>query len=70
MTVKELIEHLSKLDPELRVFTKGYEGGFEDAAIKGTVHDFKLDYYKDWYYGPHEVVHDEDKTGTVKGIIL
>jgi len=30
MTVKELIKHLSELDPELPVFTYGYEGGYND----------------------------------------
>jgi hypothetical protein len=33
MTVKELIEQLQQLDPDLRVFTRGYEGGYEDADI-------------------------------------
>ena len=28
MTVKELIEKLSELDPELHVFVPGYEGGY------------------------------------------
>lgn len=70
MTVKELTEYLSKLDPELRVFTKGYEGGYEDARTRESTFDFTLDHYQEWYMGPHEIVHDGDKTGTVKGIIL
>jgi len=30
MTVKELIEYLQTIDPELRVFVKGYEAGYND----------------------------------------
>ncbi len=29
MTVKELIEQLIQLDPDLHVFTQGYEGGYD-----------------------------------------
>lgn len=67
MTVKELIEQLQTLDPELRVFTRGYEGGYEDAEAPATIREFKLNYYGAWYYGPHEVV---EESGDVKGIIL
>ena len=70
MTVQQLIDQLQKLDPNLRVFTKGYEGGYEDADFNGRIRDFNLNYYKDWYMGPHEIIDDEDKTGTVKGIII
>ena len=70
MTVKQLIEELSQLDPELRVFTKGYEGGFADANIhSGRIYDFNLNHYKEWYYGPHEIVEQED-ANTVKGIAI
>ena len=70
MTVQQLIDQLQQLDPNLRVFTKGYEGGFEDAHIRGSIHDFDLDHYREWYMGPHEIIHDGDKTGTIKGIVL
>ena len=30
MTVKELIEQLQTLDPDLHVFVQGYEGGYND----------------------------------------
>lgn len=70
MTVKELIQHLQQLDPDLRVFTAGYEGGYEDATIS-RVRDFELNYHTEWYYGPHELVVDENTNKqTVKGIIL
>jgi len=67
MTVKQLIEHLQTLDPELRVFTRGYEGGYEDADAPATIREFKLNYYGAWCYGPHEVV---EEGGDVKGIVL
>ena len=35
MTVKELIEQLQTLDPDLHVFTNGYEGGYEDVVSVG-----------------------------------
>ena len=34
MTVKELIEKLSKHDPELKVVVTGYESGFDDFDIR------------------------------------
>ena len=70
MTVKELTEYLSKLDPDLRVFTRGYEGGYEDARMRDRIHDFHLNHYKEWYMGPHEVINEKSKTETVRGIIL
>jgi hypothetical protein len=33
MIVKELIEQLQQLDPELLVFVDGYEGGYDDVTI-------------------------------------
>ena len=32
MIVKELIEKLQQLDPDLRVVTNGYEGGYQDVS--------------------------------------
>ena len=75
MTVKELIEKLQQLDPDLRVFTCGYEGGFNDVVGDDIQHgDFVLDFHEEWYYGKHEAVEnvrkDKDKYTIVKGIIL
>jgi len=70
MTVQQLIDQLQKLDPNLRVFTKGYEGGYDDANLRQGIYDFNLNHYREWYMGPHEIISDEDKTGTVKGIVL
>lgn len=75
MKVKELIEKLSKLDPELYVFTSGYEAGVDDVVVS-EVKQFALDVNDEWYYGKHEEVkNDEDNTlyfdkTIVKGIIL
>ena len=72
MTVKELIEQLQTLDPDLHVFTTGYEGGFEDVVSVGHIKEVALNYNTEWYYGPHieaEPEHRESHT-IVKGVIL
>jgi hypothetical protein len=54
-TVAELIEQLKAFPPELRVVTRGYEGGecdCDDPALCTIV----LDVNDAWYYGPHEDV--------------
>lgn len=73
MTVKELIEQLSLLDPELHVFIPGYEGGYHYAKMS-NIHDIYLDVNPEWYYGPHDTRdncrQDPDSYQQVKGIIL
>lgn len=56
MKVKELIEYLQTQDPELNVFTNGYEGGFDDISTNGEMIDVALNYNKEWYYGKHQLV--------------
>ena len=72
MKVKELIEQLQQLDPDLHVFTTGYEGGFEDVVQVGNVKEFALNYHTQWYYGPHIEAEPEhrDSYTIVKGIVL
>ena len=75
MTVKELIEFLQTQDPELRVFTKGYEGGFNDAETNTEIFEVALNYHKEWYYGKHEtikMVHKDTlpQYETAKGILI
>ncbi len=72
MTVKELIEQLQTLDPDLRVFTPGYEGGYEDVVSVGNIREIALNYHDEWYYGPHVEAEAEHKDGytIVKGVIL
>jgi hypothetical protein len=54
MKVKELIQKLSELDPESYVFTKGYEGGFQDIDINLPQKDVYLNVHEEWWYGPHD----------------
>lgn len=71
MTVKELIEKLQQLDPELHVFVDGYEGGYNDVVIS-EIKDIALNVNKDWWYGDHDNFDESrhiDNT-VVKGIIL
>lgn len=72
MTVKELIEQLSTLDPEMQVFTTGYEGGFNSVDNINSIDDIVLNYHEEWYYGPHESIKNTDlkNYNTVKGLIL
>lgn len=76
MTVKELIEQLQTLDPDLHVFVQGYEGGYNHAGPIGNVREIALDVHEEWYYGKHEdadsdyYVPDKSKHTIVKGIIL
>ena len=76
MTVKELIEQLQQLDPELHVFVRGYEGGYDDVIGISNVTEIALNVHEEWYYGKHEdadtayYVPDKDKHTIVKGIIL
>ena len=61
MTAAELIELLSKYPADMRVIVNGYEGGYDDitAPVKTPI---KLNFYKQWYYGPHTdggTEHDE-----------
>ena len=72
MTVKELIEQLQTLDPDLRVFTSGYEGGYEDAGPISDIKEIALEYNTDWWYGPHVEAQPEhrDSYTIVKGVVL
>jgi hypothetical protein len=76
MTVKELIEQLQQLDPDLHVFTSGYEGGFDDVYVGKDIMEIALDVHEEWYYGKHDsadntyYVPDKSKHTIVKGIVL
>lgn len=73
MTVKELIEQLQTLDPDLHVFTPGYEGGYEDVVSVGDIREIALNHHDEWYYGPHtdvDLVDNKDSYTIVKGVIL
>ena len=83
MTVRELIESLSKVeDKEIRVMTRGYEGGVNDMVIGNGIEDntpaiidIALDVNDEWYYGRHERIEDvimnaRGEYTTVKAIVL
>ena len=76
MTVKELIEQLSELDPELHVFVKGYEGGYQHVKPwkLSAIQDIYLDVNPEWWYGPHDTRDNcrqhPDSYQQVKGIVL
>ena len=60
MTVRELIESLSKIeDKEIRVMVSGYERGVKDIEdnTPAIIH-VALDVNTEWYYGKHERVDD------------
>ncbi len=74
MKVKELIETLSQLDPELMVVIRGYEGGV-DEVDKYELCDVELNVNTEWYYGKHETLkkgeEPKNKDSTiVKGVVL
>jgi hypothetical protein len=74
MKVKELIETLSQLDPELMVVIAGYEGGV-DEVDKYELCDVELNINTEWYYGKHETLKNgeepKNKDSTiVKGVVL
>jgi hypothetical protein len=54
MTIKELIEELSKLDPNLHVFVEGYEGGFSDIVKIDSPKEYAMNFHSSWWYGKHE----------------
>jgi hypothetical protein len=66
MTVRELIEELSKIkDQEIRVMVKGYEGGIDDAIIRKdesntpAIYTIERNKNKEWYMGRHEVTEED-----------
>ena len=77
MTVKQLIESLSKIqDQDVRVMTRGYEGGVDDIEDNTPAIQYvALDVNTQWYYGKHETVDDmyggsNNEYHIVKAIIL
>ena len=60
MKVKELIELLSQMNPELMVVIGGYEGGV-DEIDKFEMCDIELNVNTEWYYGKHEILAEGDK---------
>jgi hypothetical protein len=74
MKVKELIETLSQLDPELMVAIIGYEGGVDEVS-RYELCDVELNVNTEWYYGKHDILENGDKptnkdSTIVKGVLL
>lgn len=56
MTVKELVEFLSKLDPSLPIVVDGYEGGVDYLELPIDIVQVELDVYESsLHYGKHEI---------------
>jgi len=79
MKIKELIETLSQLDPNLRVMTRGYEDGYDDISWpidkeSPNVVDMALNVNPEWYYGSHSMVSKDhsyrEDVEIVKAIVL
>lgn len=74
MKVKDLIEQLKLLDPELTVVRPGYEGGYSEVD-RFVIEEMVRDYHPEWYYGPHEAVSmlhllEPDRTGDFTAVII
>lgn len=58
-TVSEIIAELSTLDPDLRVVVRGYEGGWDDPAVRLVRIDVDANWDKTtgkkvwWFEGQH-----------------
>jgi hypothetical protein len=59
MKVKDLIAVLQTYDPDLIVIKSGYEGGV-DEITQHSEETIALNVNGEWYYGPHEVVSEDD----------
>lgn len=72
MKVKELIERLQTLDPELMVVRPGYEGGVTEVDYTAII-TVALNVNEEWYYGEHEQIdeysHKEHK-GAERATVL
>ena len=60
MKVKELIEKLQTLDPEMETMRHGYEGGVDNITLF-EIKPVALNVNDKWYYGPHETVYKDDQ---------
>lgn len=59
MKVKELIEKLNTLDPEMLVLVDGYEGGYA-ALVAADLIKVSGPYERPWYYGEYEDAKTDD----------
>ena len=71
MTVKELISILSQIeDQDLRVVSKGYEGGYDDLVFTDNtplILDIALNVNPEWWYGDHAKASPEHRQYGIDG---
>jgi hypothetical protein len=70
ITVEQLIEQLKLHDPKLPVMMPGYEGGVYDGPTKFQVANVAIGVNDEWYYGPHEIVCDDEVKPTIKALVI
>lgn len=69
-TVKELIEILSKLNPETRLFSRYGEDGYEE-GVSISQHTIHLNKHTSSLDGPHEIYYgSEEPVKVCTGIII
>lgn len=72
MTIKQLIEKLSEMDPELEVYIRGYEDGYDDLYVLEPITVCK-NVNTEWWLGKHEDrqnLKHSDEYEQAKGIVL
>lgn len=69
MKIKQLIAKLQKLDPEIRVITDGYEGGYRDVKKIKKI-KIVLNVNTKWYYGPHDRERDYPNKRSVNAYLF
>lgn len=60
MKVKELIEKLQALPPDMMVIVDGYEGGVNETSDV-AVETIALNVNQEWYYGAHDTVEEDEQ---------
>lgn len=69
-TVKELIEILSKLNPDTKLFSRYGEDGYEEGVFL-CEHDMHLNKYTSNVDGPHEIYYgSKEPVKVCTGIII
>ena len=68
MKIKELIDVLQKLDPEMLVLVDGYEGGYDTPVAAERIEVIgPLD--TEWYYGRYQDATDDHPSDIVAFVL-
>jgi len=59
MKVKDLVEELQAVDPELMVVRDGYEGGVTEVGY-AVIKEVALNVNEEWCYGEHGILDSND----------